>query len=114
MHTSLTVCASSKAYNSPTTGQSPTLELPRRMAPRWDAPGPRVQPNDKYARMTTPVQLGGLEMPTFIYRANDLAECARQIITQSRRPLVAVAFWGKGITENLGLSSAKAVETIKT
>jgi hypothetical protein len=53
-------------------------------------------------------------MPTFIYRANDLAECARQIITESKRPLVAVAFWGTGITEHLGLSSEKPVKKPKT
>jgi hypothetical protein len=43
-------------------------------------------------------------MARFVYQPSDLAHHAHQIVTESRRPLVAVAFWGAGIIEHLGLS----------
>jgi hypothetical protein len=46
-------------------------------------------------------------MSHFVYQATELADCARQIVSESKRPLVAVAFWGAGIIEHLGLSSRK-------
>src|SRR6478672_10290952 len=43
-------------------------------------------------------------MACFVYQPADLAHHVHQIVTESRRPLVAVAFWGSGIIEPLGLS----------
>jgi hypothetical protein len=43
-------------------------------------------------------------MTRFIYRPKQLAEIAQQIVVKSAKPLVAVAFWGEGIIEHLGLS----------
>jgi hypothetical protein len=47
-------------------------------------------------------------MTRFVYRPDDLARCAQEIVSESRKPLVAVAFWGTGIIEHLGLSLEKA------
>jgi phosphatidylserine/phosphatidylglycerophosphate/cardiolipin synthase-like enzyme len=43
-------------------------------------------------------------MLRFIYRPKELAQCAQEIVSKSRKPLVAVAFWGAEIIEHLGLS----------